>query len=122
MNYKYGRISYGTTGSKTITTTFQPVEVELVVTDAVGTSAAAIKRSEGVTDGTNNHADAFSVYSSVAPFEERFTDRIASIWEWNGSAYTEVFKATFTSWSATGVVLNVVTANANYQVAYKIRG
>lgn len=121
MSYKYGRVSYSTTGSKTIATTFQPVEVELVLTNSVDTSGTEVRRSEGVTDGTNYHADAFSVYASNR-FQERFTDRLASVWEWNGSAWTEVVKITFTSWSATGVTLNVVTTNVNYQIAYKIRG
>jgi len=123
MNYKHGRTTYATTGSKTITTTFQPVEVELVVTDNIGSAGSSIVRSESVTDGTNFTCDAFTHWSdTVQPFSERFTDRVASIWEWNGSAYAEVFKVTFTSWSATGVTLNVATANSSYQVSYKIRG
>lgn len=121
MSYKSGRITYGTTGSKTITTTFQPNEVELVVIPGSGTQFSDVRLSMGATDGTNQDCDVIGVYAGDR-FVERFTDRLASIWEYNGSTWSEVVKITFTSWSATSVVLNVVTASSTYQVKYKIRG
>lgn len=122
MNYLRSTITHSTTGVKTWTVGFQAKEVELVVTPAPGSTISDPRWSVGVTDGTNQVCDHVAVYPSNRR-QERYTDRMASVWEYNGGTgtWTEVFKATFDSITSTEVKYNVVTASANYQVHRKAR-
>lgn len=121
MNYSRDTISHGTTGVKTMTCGFQPVEAELDVTPGPGTTFTTIYKSKGTTDGTNQVCDT-NGSSGSNHFQRRYTDRMISISEWNGSTWNETFKITFDSYTSTEFKYNVVTANANYQVHRKVRG
>lgn len=121
MNYYRDTISHSTTGIKTTTTGFQPVEAELVVAPAPGSALANIHFSLGRTDGTNQGCDS-SATDTGHIFQRRYNDRMVSISEWNGTAYVEVFKITFDSFTATTFTYNVVTADVNYQVERIVRG
>lgn len=121
MNYSFDTITHSTTGVKTMTVGFQPLEAELVIAPAPGGALTTVKMSSGTTDGTNQSTDSFSV-DSTRRYQERFTDRMASIWEWNGAAWAEVFKITFDSFTSTEFKYNVNIGNANYQVKRKVRG
>lgn len=121
MAFAKSTITHSTTGVKTYTVGFQPVEAELIVSPAPGAAIADVFLSRGDTDGTTHTCDTFTVNGSRR-YQQRYTDRLASIEEWNGSAWTEVFKITFDSFTATEFKYNVVTGNANYQVERIVRG
>lgn len=121
MLYNRDTISHSTTGVKTNTVGFQPVEAELVVALGPGTTFTNIRFSLGRTDGTNQGCDSMTTDSGHL-FQRRYNDRIVSISEWNGSAYAETFKIAFDSFTATEFKYNVVTANANFQVERIVRG
>lgn len=123
MNFAKDTITHGSlaTGIQTFTVGFQPLEAELIVTPAPGAAAADVYSSRGDTDGTTHTCDTFTVLGSRR-YQRRYTDRMASIEEWNGSAWVEVFKITFNSFTATQFKYNVVIGNASYQVERRVRG
>lgn len=113
MAYFLGSTSHNTTGVKTITVGFQPIGVR-ITTGPNGGSESAAHQSVGVTDGTNSVCDSL-FQDATRGKSDRFSDRLVSVWEWNGAAFTEVCKATFDSFTATQLKYNVTTANVNYQ-------
>lgn len=121
MNYARSAITHATTGVKTFTCGFQPVEAELRVRFAPGASTTNIRFSFGVTDGTNQNADSFTT-DGVDSYQQIFTDRMASIWTKSGGVWNEVFRIEFDSFTATEFKYNVVTASATYQVLRIVRG
>lgn len=121
MAFKRSAITHGSTGVKSFVCGFQPEEAELIVRPAPGAVITDVYLSTGTTDGTNQNCDTFTVYSARRR-QETFTDRMASIWEWNGASWTEVFKITFDSFTATEFKYNVVIGNPNYQVLRLARG
>lgn len=123
MNYKQGTISHATTGVKTITCGWQPLAAEIIVGGKPGTTQTVSHLSFGTTDGTNQVVDTF--YSDASrDKQERYSDRIVSIYEWDAgtSAYVEKARANFDSFTATEFKYNVITADANYQFRYRIWG
>lgn len=123
MAYSRSATTHATTGVKTYTCGFQPEEAELEVRFAPGASTAIARFSNGSTDGTNQNADSYHLAAARAR-QEIYTDRMASIWEWDSgtSSFVEVFRANFDSFTATEFKYNVTIANANYQVLRKVRG
>lgn len=124
MNYSRGTITHTTTGVKTYTCGFQPVEAEIVVTYAPGATDNRQHRSAGTTDGTNQVCDV-DYLETTHIFEQRFTDRLVEIREWNGATWVTVLTATFDSFTATEFKYNVTVAGANagsYQFHRKVRG
>lgn len=119
MDYDRSTITHSTTGVKTWTIGFQAKEFEIEVRPAPGTTYTDVRLSKGTSDGTNQVCDSLSVYSSRR--QQVYTDRLASVWEWNGVSWTEVFKAELDSFTATEVKYNVTIGNANYQVHRKAR-
>lgn len=121
LSYIRDTISHSTTGIKTMTTGFQPIEAELIVAPGPGTTFSSVKFSLGRSDGTNQGCDSMTTDSGHL-FQRRYNDRMVSISEWNGTAYVETFKITFDSFTATTFTYNVVTADANFQVERVVRG
>lgn len=114
--------THATTGVKTMTAGFQPLEAEIIVRPSPGTSFTNyVRRSHGNTDGTIQSCESDTT-STARVYQQCYTDRMASIQEWNGTAWTETFKITFDSFTATEFKYNVVTANANFQVLRIARG
>lgn len=104
---------------------FQPVEADLIVTTAPGAVDTRQHRSVGMTDGLTQICDADMIHDSTHIYEQRFTDRMVEIVEWSGTAWVEVLKITFDSFTATEFKYNVITAGANavnYQLLRKVRG
>lgn len=115
MSYTLSSITHATTGVKTMTVGYQPVRAVLTVRPSPAGSSPIRKASNGVTDGTNQICDSDTV-ETTRIYQRRFTDRMASIWEYTGGAWTEVFKITFDSFTATEFKYNVVIANSAFQV------
>lgn len=115
MSYTLSSITHATTGVKTMTPGYQPVRAKLTVRPAPGAAVTIRQASDGVTNGTNQICDSDTI-ETTRIYQRRFTDRMASIWEYTGGAWTEVFKITFDSFTATEFKYNVVTANSAYQV------
>lgn len=116
MSYAFSTITHATMGAKTWTIGFQAAEVEFRVVPAPGSSVSDVRFSYAIVDtaGGFQYCDSISIYSSRR--QERFTDRCASIWTWNGSTWTEAFKITYDSVTATTVEYTVNTASSSYQV------
>lgn len=121
MDLARSAITISTTGVKTFTCGFQPVEAELVVRIAPGASTAVVRKCFGTTDATNQNADS-ETHETTREFQQTFTDRMASIWEWNGTTWAETFRINFDSFTATEFKYNVVTANSAFQVLRIVRG
>lgn len=116
MDYVESTITHATTGAKSWSVGFQPKEVEFRVFPGPGGTFTDPRWSYCIVDtaGGNQICDSVSIYSSRR--QERFTDRCASIWTWNGSSWTEAFKITWDSVTATTVEYTVNTASSTYQV------
>lgn len=116
MDYAQDTITHSTTGAKTWTIGFQAKEVEFRVVPGPLATFTDPRWSYAIIDvaGGNQVTDSVSIYSSRR--QERYTDRCASIWTWNGSTWTEAFKITWDSVTATTVEYTVNTASSTYQV------
>lgn len=114
LSYIEDTITHSTTGVKTWTTGFQPKIVDFYVVPAPGSTITDPRWSHGTSDGTFQLCDQTSIYSSRR--QERFTDRMASIWTWNGTTWTEAYKISLDSFTATEVKYNVNTASSSYQL------
>lgn len=121
LSFLRDTITHSTTGVKTMTVGFQPVEAQLVVAPAPGTTFTNARRSLGITDGTNQVCDS-DTEETTRIFQRRYSDRMISISEWNGTAWAETFKITFDSFTATEFKYNVNVGNANFQVHRIVRG
>lgn len=125
LSYSRDTITHTTTGVKTMTCGFQPVKAKIKVTFAPGANDTKIHMSEGTTDGTNQVCDTDTYHDSTHAFERRFTDRVVSIQEWTGAAWSEVLRANFDSFTATEFKYNVTVAGANagnYQFHREVEG
>jgi len=115
MSYKLSKITPSTTGVKTWTTGFAAAAFRLKVIPSPGAASPIVFESDGSTDGTSHYCDTKTV-ETTRIYQERFTDRIASIFEWNGTAWVETLKVQFDSFTATEVKYNIITANSGYQL------
>lgn len=125
MNYKQGTITHSTTGVKTITCGFQPLAAEIICGgDPAGTQTSINHLSIGTTDGTNQVCDSWALDTANHAKQDRYSDRLVSVWKWDvgTSAFVEEVKATFDSFTATEFKYNVTTGNANRQFRYRIWG
>lgn len=123
MSYKFGTVSHGTTGVKTITCGFAPLMWEFIVEPAPGGSSTSIERSVGVGDGTNQNCTQEYTDPSRSRME-RFTDKLACVKKWNSgsSTYDDKFVTAFDSTTATELKHNVTVADSSYQIRFKIWG
>lgn len=125
MSAKTTLISFGSTGVKTISTTFLPDEAEFDVFKFAGEIGGDKHVSHGWTDGTTQSCVR---ESKDGAHGEILGDgsKIFSISEWDAgtSSYVEVLAGTINSFNATSLKINVTVAGAtaaNYQVRIKTR-
>lgn len=121
MNYKHTRVTYGTTGIKTITCGFQPLGYRVTVTPASGASSTYMRQSVGVCDTTNQTCDQIT-QSHDRGRQERFTNRVADIRDWNGASWVQKVQTDHDSVTATELKLNAVVADSAYQHSIEIWG
>lgn len=114
MSYATGRFTLSTTGLSTFAVGFQPTWARFRV--AGKTSADAVTHlSLGGTDGTNqNCGSIFTDATGSSSFD--VSTKVVSQYERVSGTITEVLAASFDSFVATGVKLNVSTANTGYRV------
>lgn len=115
--------AFASTGIKTITTTGQPIEAEFDVYLFGGETGANRHICRGWTDGTRQSV-VFEGEESGQRIIDGATNKLIWIQEWNGSAWADELVATFDSFNATSVKINVTVAGAsaaNYQVRYRTR-
>lgn len=122
MNYYFATISHGTTGVKTRAVGFQPLGARITVAAKSGGQTYA-HQSVGVTDGTNTVCDSW-YQDATRGKSERYTDRMASQWEWDSgtSTWVEKTRAGFDSFTATEFKYEVITADVNYQYFIEVWG
>lgn len=112
-------LSTAGTGVVVSTPGFQGSLAEIKVSGLFGAADSTVRFSLGFADGTRQNCD--SLFSDGTLYDSRkVTNKIVSLWDNVGGTLTEVLSASFHSFTATQLKLNVTTASANYQVSVKI--
>lgn len=121
MSYYATTISHGSTGTKTITCGFLPLQAKITVSAQFGTTDGVIHKSEGWTNGTNAFYN--TIFSDATGRQTICgTGKLVSHYDRVGGVITEIVNATFNSFTATQFKYNVVTADANYQFFVEVWG
>lgn len=118
MGYKIGTVTYSSNGLKTIYlgTPTQPTSADIIVQNKYGVNEGVIRHvSIGHADSTGQRVTSyFKDATGQASFDS--TSKIISHYERVGGAITEVMAATFDSFTANGIKLNITNANADYLI------
>lgn len=113
MSRTTGRLTLSITGLSTFVLGFQPTWATFRVTGKSGDTVSHV--SLGSTDGTNqNCGSTYMDTTGGASFD--VNTKVVSHFERSGGTITEVLSASWDSWTATGVKLNVLIANTAYKV------
>lgn len=120
MAYSLTTGSHGSTGVKTVTVGFQPYRAKITVSAVVGGDTNA-QESVGTTDGTLEICNAW-YQDATRGKQNRFTNRMVNVYDWNGAAFVDKVVATFDSFTATEFKYNVTTADSNYQFMIEVWG
>lgn len=113
MSYATGRLTLGITGSSTFVIGFQPTWARFRVMGKSGDTVSHL--SLGGTDGTTQNCGSnYMDTTGGASFD--VNTKVVSHYERVSGTITEILAASWTAWTATGVTLNVITANSNYRV------
>lgn len=116
MAYYRASTSFGSTGNKTLTLDLggdTPIGVRITMGARLNTTETSEIFAIGGTDGTRVHCHAIAPgFSKKWPYSGESSYLIAHY----SSSSTKVFSATYVSWAADELVINVDTANANYQL------
>lgn len=110
-----------TSGNGVVVSTpgFQGSFAEIKVSGLFGATDSTVRFSLGFMDGTRQNCD--SLFSDGTLFDSRkVTNKVISLWDNVGGTLTEVLSASFHSFTATQLKLNVATPNSGYQVSVKI--
>lgn len=121
MAYFQETVSHNSTGVKTRTIGFQPVSARITLGQKTSTAQTMAHKSVGVTDGTNQVCDTFFADGTRAK-TERFSDRLVSHIEHDGTNYVEKVRANFDSFTPTELKYNVITADVGYQFLIEVWG
>lgn len=115
--------SLGTAGTGVVVATpgFQGKQVEIKVSQRFGVDDPEMHFCLGWSDGTRQNCD--SLFADGVTFNsKKVTNKIVSLYEKQGGVLVEVLSASFHSFTATQLKLNVLTANPSYQVSISILG
>lgn len=120
MAYYRATFSYGTTGSKNLSTPLggaTPIGARITMGARVNTTETGAIFSQGGTDGTRTHC-----ISTAPSFTKKwpYTAESNYIIAHHNTAGTKVFSATFTSFAADQMTINVDVADANYQLIVEV--
>jgi hypothetical protein len=115
MAFFCGTTTQASTGVKTLFIGFQPVGVRFTVCQKIATSEAYHHLSEGRVDGTRQSVNS-TFCDSTSGLSINSTTKCISHYERVGGVVTEVLAASFDSFTASSVKINVTTANSNYQI------
>ncbi len=109
-----GNITLGSSGLQTFNLGLAPTWATLTVCEKVGADSAAHK-SEGKMTATKQVCHStFSDTTGSDSFNS--SAHVVQHYERVGGAITKILSASFDSFTASGIKLNVDTANPNYQV------
>lgn len=120
MGYVAGSTSQGSTGNKIIVLPLDggtPYAVRCSMGARFNTIESNIRKSEGFTDGERTKC--ISNVNSKTKNHPHSGDSDYLI-EHYSSSTTKVFSATFVSWDADELVINVDDADANYQLFLEV--
>lgn len=109
-----GTTTFTGTGIKTISVGFQPTWARFVVCSKTSSQNFS-HMSIGETDGTTQWC-ASSFQDTTGGQSINTTSKVVSHHERSGGVITEVLSASFDSFTATAIKLNVSVGNGNYQV------
>lgn len=118
MASKVTSTAWGTTGVKTITTTFLPASAEFEVFLFGGATGGDRWISRGWTDGTNQNCQ-WDLSDTGVSEVDGDNAAVIRIKIWNGATWVDDFVVTKDSFNATSLKVNVTTANPNYTVRLK---
>lgn len=121
--YYQTTVSHGTTGVKTRTVGFQPLGAMIIAVPAPGTTMTEKQFSQGYTNGTVHTCDSEYVDASRTR-QQRYTDRLTSIYKWNSgtATYDHKLHVEFDSFTATEFKYNVVIGDSAYQLLVVVWG
>jgi hypothetical protein len=117
MSYFAGTVSHSTTGVKTITCGFQPTRARITITK--GTASTNLHQSVGKWDGTNQITDTIAT-DGVNAYSDRFTDRMAALYNFVAGLPNLLTRVNHDSVTATEYKYNVITANVNCQLLIEL--
>lgn len=120
MSYVTGRITLDTAGTGASArsfnvSSFTPTWARFTVSENDSGETAA-HMCIGKADGTHQNYDA-TFDDGTLKDSKSGNDRVVSHYENHSSSLTEVLSASFHSFTATGVKLNVIIPNADYTVS-----
>lgn len=114
MSRVTGLITLTGTGLKTISVGFQPTWARLEVC-AKTTPQGFSHTSAGETDGSSQFVLS-TFQDTTGGYSVNSASKVVSHYERVGGTITEVLAASFDSFTASGIKLNVITGNSAYQV------
>lgn len=129
MSYYNTTAAYATTGVKTITTNFQPVNVRLTVSQKYTGTQTYLHYSMGAgglvdvsgTPTMRQHVD--SVYQDSTGSQTVSSDsKVVSFYDRVSGTLTEIMAASIDSFTATQLKLNFTTVNVNYNIFIEVWG
>lgn len=118
MNYQNGTVTFGSTGIKTITTTFQPLYIRLTVGQAFGSTDTDTHLSIGSGTATKYHVHSiFNDTVNALTFDS--ASYVLYHLEFDGVNVSPVLTGTIDSLNATSFKINVSLADATYQIYWE---
>lgn len=120
MGYFRGTFSYGSTGNKTLSTPLggaTPIGARITMGARINTTETSALFSQGGTDGTRTHCTATAPsFTKKWPYTAESNYIIAH----HSSSANKVFSATYVSWAADELVINVDDFDSNYQLQVEV--
>ena len=111
--YQVNRVTYGTTGAKTLVLGGSPKKLRITLGSRFGTSESYEHLSVLTFDGTNLNC-VTTVQDGASGKTENFTNKL-SHWERSGGVNVEVINANSFAFSGNTITFTVNTASLNYQ-------
>lgn len=122
MSYYVGNGSYGSTGSKTLSSIgFTPVGCRITIGAKGSSEASVMHLSAGFADGVGQYVE--STYADSSTWSSKFSSsKCVSHWAKVSGTLTEVISATFTSFSASNggsATFNFTAVDVNYDIIFE---
>lgn len=110
-----GTTTFGTTGIKSLNLGFKPALVQLRVCAKYNTPQTFSHLSLGESDSYSQQVTS-TYQDTTGGYSKNDLTKVVSHYERVGGVITEVLSAEFHSFTASGVKINVLIGNPNYQV------
>lgn len=121
MGYKLAVSTLSSSGSNTLNmgTPSIPTSATLIVQNKTGTAETVKHISIGTADGSGQRVTSY-FKDGTTPTTFDSTSKCIAHYERVGGVITEILSATFTTFTSSGLTLNVTTPNANYNVYIRV--